>query len=332
MSAPETEQRGWRPHEKTKVAVVGAGAFGRHHARVFSSLPNAELVAIVDVDVARAEALAAEFGCRPLIDYRSLAGEVTAAVVAVPTEQHARVGVELLNAGIHVLVEKPIAPDLNSADVLIDAARKNRCILQIGHLEQFNPVVEAVHALASLPLFFEVHRMSPFAPRSLDVDVILDLMIHDIEIVLSLVNSPIERLEATGIPILSSKADIGSVRLIFQNGCVANLTASRVSADRIRKLRFFQPRQYVSVDYSTQEGAVFGLDADNQIIHRPLEIQTAEPLVRQAKAFLETVKSRNLPRVPGEAGRNALEVALRIVEEMERHSRIVAKTIAADRW
>ena len=253
-------------------------------------------------------------------------------MVAVPTSQHAKVGRALLEAGIHVLVEKPIAPDLASAQALIDTAARNRRILQVGHLEQFNPAVEAVHALAALPLFFEVHRMSPFAPRSLDIDVILDLMIHDIEIILSLVNSPIERFEATGLPILSARADIGSVRLIFQNGCVANLTASRVSVERIRKLRFFQPRQYVSIDYSSQEGAVFGVDEENQITNQALEIEKGEPLVRQAQAFLETIESRSLPRVPGEAGRDALEVALRIVGEMERHSRTVAETVAAGKW
>ena len=319
------------PPKKIKVAVVGVGSFGRQHARVLASLPTADLVAVVDGDRERAVGVAEEFGCKSATDFRSLEGNVEAAVVAVPTSQHAKVGTALLEAGIHVLVEKPIASDLASARRLIDTAAKNRRILQVGHLEQFNPAVEAVHALAVLPLFFEVHRMSPFVPRSLDIDVILDLMIHDIEIILSLVKSPIERFEATGLPILSSKADIGSVRLIFQNGCVANLTASRVSVERIRKLRFFQPRQYVSIDYSSQEGAIFGVDEDNQITNQALEIEKGEPLVRQAQAFLESIACRNLPRVPGEAGRDALEVALRIVEEMERHSRTVAETVAAEK-
>jgi len=331
MSAETTEAPSARKAPRTiKTAVVGVGAFGRQHARVLSSLPGAELAAVVDTDNARAQAVAKEFGCETVPDQRALAGNVEAAIVAVPTARHAEVGTALLEAGIHVLLEKPIAPDLASADALINAAREKGCILQVGHLEQYNPAVEAVQALASLPLFFEAHRMSPFSPRSLDVDVILDLMIHDIEIILSLVNSPIERFEATGIPILSGRADIGSVRLIFQNGCVANLTASRISLERIRKLRLFQPRQYISIDYAAQEGVAFTLGESNDIQKNTLLIERAEPLVRQAEAFLETVRSRNVPRVPGEAARNALEVALRIVEEMERHSRTVAETVAAE--
>jgi predicted dehydrogenase len=292
-------------------------------------MPDAELVAVVDTDLPRARAAADEFGGRPLSDCGRLAGDIDAAVVAVPTERHAEVGLALLEMGADLLMEKPIAPDLASADALIEKARSRGKILQIGHLERYNPIVEAAQALSWLPLFFEVHRTSPFTPRSLDIDVVLDLMIHDLEIVLSMVDSTIDRMEATGVPVLSPKADIGSVRLVFHNGCVANLTASRISSHRIRKLRFFQPRQYVSVDYDLQEGHVVGVSNDSKIERRAITVEKGEPLDRQASAFLDAVRNRSAPRVPGEAGRAALEVALRIVDGMGQHSRVVAETIAA---
>jgi predicted dehydrogenase len=313
----------------TNIAVVGAGAFGRQHARVLQTLPQANLVAVVDADATRAENAAREFNCEPLTDYRDLPGKVQAATIAAPTVKHAEIGVPLLEAGLDLLVEKPIAADLDSADALIAAAGKNQRILQIGHLERFNPVVEAAQAAAGLPLFFEVHRLGTFSSRSLDIDVVLDLMIHDLDIVLSMVDSPIERMEATGLPILSSKADISSVRLAFRNGCVANLTASRISVEKIRKLRYFQPRQYVSVDYTRQEGVVSGIDEAGQLQYQPLQVEKGEPLARQLEAFLQTVETRGRPRVSGHDARKALEVALKIIGEMERHSRIVQATLAA---
>jgi predicted dehydrogenase len=311
------------------IAVVGAGAFGRQHARVLRALPQANLVAVVDADAARAESAAREFHCQALTDYRQLSGKVEAATVAVPTVRHAEVGVPLLEAGIDLLIEKPIAHDLDSADALIAAAEINQRILQVGHLERFNPVVEAAQAAATLPLFFEVHRLGSFSSRSLDIDVVLDLMIHDLDIVLSMVDSPIERIEATGLPILSAKADISSVRLVFRNGCVANLTASRISVEKIRKLRYFQPRQYVSVDYTRQEGVLSGIDDSGQLQYEPLKVEKAEPLAHQLECFLGAVQTRSRPRVAGEDARQALEVALRIIGEMERHSRIVTATLAA---
>ncbi len=316
------------PTDKIRVAVVGVGTFGHQHARVLEGVPGAELVAVVDQDQSRAEAIAEEHSCKALTSHRELQGRVDAAIVAVPTQHHAAVGVELLQAGIDILVEKPIAPDLADADALVSAALENNRILQVGHLERFNPVVEAVKDVAYLPLFFEIHRMSIFSPRSLDVDVVLDLMIHDLDIVLHLVDSPLERFEATGIPVLSPKADIASVRLTFRNGCVANLTASRVSTEKIRKLRFFQPRQYISIDYTRQDGYVSGVDESFQLTHRRIETVRAEPLARQAEAFLQSVVTREKPRVSGEDGRAVLDVGLRIVDEMERHSHVVADTVA----
>ena len=310
-----------------KTAVVGVGSFGQQHARVLDSLPQAELVAVVDRNADRAAEVAERFGCEALSDVAALAGKVEAASVAVPTALHRDIGVSLLEAGIDVMVEKPIAPDLAGADALLQAAESNDRILQVGHLERFNPAVEAARDVATLPLFFEVHRMSPFSPRSLDVDVVLDLMIHDLDILLSMVDSPLTRLEATGIAVLSVKPDIASVRLVFENGCVANLSASRVSVERIRKLRFFQPRQYISIDYTRQGGMVYEVSESRQIRFQALKTEKGEPLVRQMESFLDCVKNRTQPRVSGADAREALALALTIVEEMGRHSGIVAETL-----
>ncbi|MBI4464769.1 MAG: Gfo/Idh/MocA family oxidoreductase, partial [Acidobacteria bacterium] len=242
--------------QATKVAVVGVGRFGRQHVRVYHELPEAELVGVYDADAARCEEVAQEYGCRAFARLEDLYGHVQAASVAVPTESHAEIGCKLLEAGIDVLVEKPMARSLAEADALIAAAEKHNRILQVGHLERFNPAVEAAHAIAHSPLFFEVHRLSVFSPRSLDVDVVLDLMIHDLDIVLSLVDSEPEEIHAVGLPVLSPKVDIANVRLCFQNGCVANFTASRVSTEQVRKLRWFQPQEYISVDYARQDGVV----------------------------------------------------------------------------
>jgi predicted dehydrogenase len=315
--------------KRVSIAVVGAGKFGEQHARVLHESPNAELVAVVDKEPERARLVAERFGCKALTDLNELPGLAAAATLAVPTLSHAEVGVKLLEAGLDLLVEKPIAADLASADALIDAARRSGRILQVGHLERFNPAVEAACKAATLPLFFEVHRLGSFSLRSLDVDVVLDLMIHDLDIILRMVRLPVERIEATGLPILSSKADICSVRLVFQNGCVANLTASRISFEKVRKLRFFQPRQYVSIDYTRQDGVVCGIDQGGQLQFQPMQVEKAEPLARQMEAFLEAVRQRGAPRVSGEEAREALALALRIIEEMERHSRVVGATLAA---
>ncbi|MBI3696963.1 MAG: Gfo/Idh/MocA family oxidoreductase [Acidobacteria bacterium] len=313
---------------RIRVAVIGAGEFGQHHARVLHELENAELVGVADPDLARAQAVGARFGAPAVGDYRELLGRMDAATVAAPTTLHAPIGVDLLAHGIDVLVEKPIAADLASADRLLAAARNHGRVLQVGHLERFNPAVEAAAARARLPLFFEVHRMSVFTPRSLDIDVVLDLMIHDLDIVLSLVESPIQQIHAVGLPVLSAKADIAHVRVQFENGCVANFTASRVSTEKIRKLRFFQPRQYISVDYSRQDGAIFSVSPSNQIAFEPLPVERGEPLQREMAAFVQAVRSRKAGRVSGEEGRRALEIALRIIVEMESHARVVAATIA----
>jgi len=226
-------------------------------------------------------------------------------------------------------VEKPITPDLASADRLIQSAESNSRILQVGHLERFNPAVMALEQAARHPLFFEIHRLSVFSPRSLDVDVVLDLMIHDIDILLSLVHAEIEEIRAAGISILTSKVDIANVRLQFQGGCVANLTASRVSTDRVRKLRLFQPHQYISVDYGRQDAAVFSVGADRQISFQQLPVTKAEPLSLQFEAFLDSIETRQTPKLSGRAGRLTLVAALAILAKIEEHSRVVAQSLVS---
>ncbi len=309
------------------VAVVGVGNFGRQHARVYAELPQAELVAVVDRDRARAEEVASAYGTQAVESLDSLAGRIQAASVAVPTQHHRSVGVALLEAGADILVEKPIAPDIASAKALVRAAEATGRVQQIGHLERFNPAVEAAASAATLPLFFEVHRLSPFTPRSLDIDVVLDLMIHDLDIVLALVESEVSQVDASGLSVISAQTDIANARIQFQNGCIANLTASRISTERIRKLRFFQPREYVSVDYIRQGGFRIGLGPENRLRTQPLEAGTGEPLRRQLDAFLQCVRHRTAPRVDGRDGLRALCLALRIRQAIADHSRVVAQSI-----
>jgi predicted dehydrogenase len=312
---------------KIRVAVVGVGEFGRNHVRIAHQSPRASLVAVVDTDPARAAEIAAANTCLAFTDPRALAGKVDAAIVAVPTSAHADVACALLESGIDVLVEKPIAPDLPSADRLIYAAESHARILQVGHLERFNPAVMALEKVARQPLFFEIHRLSVFSPRSLDIDVVLDLMIHDIDILLSLVPGEIEEIRAAGISILTPKVDIANVRLQFQGGCVANITASRVSTDRVRKLRLFQPHQYISVDYGRQDTAVFSVGADRQISFQQLPVVKAEPLATQFDAFLDAVETRQTPKLNGPTARRTLEAALAILAKIEEHSRAVSQSL-----
>ncbi len=314
--------------ESIRVAVVGAGQFGRNHLRILRELPQAELAAVVDCRAEAATQAASEFGCRACAGVEELEGLVDAAVVAVPTTSHAEVGCRLLEAGIDVLVEKPIAPSLDAARRLGRAAATHGRILQVGHLERFNPAVRALEAASRLPLFFEVHRLSVFTPRSLDVDVVLDLMIHDLEIVLSLARQMPSEIRASGIRILSEKVDIANVRLAFPDGCVANLTASRVSTERVRKLRLFQPHEYISVDYSRQDGVRITVSPERKIGFQPLDIVKGEPLRLQDAAFLESVRTRTPPLVGAVEATRALEVAEDILGKIEEHVRTVAETLS----
>jgi predicted dehydrogenase len=291
------------------------------------------LVGVVDPDTARADAVAQEFGCRSFGSIDQLItthSEVQAASVAVPTIYHLGAAKQLMEAGIDVLIEKPLAISLAEVDELIRVAKQLGRIGQVGHLERFNPAVRATLPVITRPMFFEVHRLSVFTPRSLDVDVVLDLMIHDLDIVLSFVNSQVREIHAVGLPILSGKVDIANVRLEFESGCVANFTASRVSTERVRKLRFFQPKQYVSLDYGRQDVLVFSVgpaDASGTPSVNP-QIQVAkppttgeEPLHAELKSFLESVQRRSTPTVTLEDGRRALSVALDIVAAISEHGR-----------
>jgi predicted dehydrogenase len=293
------------------------------------------LVGVVDPDLDRADAVAREFGCRAFGSVAQMLtthSEIRAASVAAPTVHHLEVARALMEAGVDVLIEKPVAASLAEANELVQLATTHKRIAQAGHLERFNPAVRATIPLLTQPMFFEVHRLSVFTPRSLDVDVVLDLMIHDLDIVLSFADSPVKEVRAVGLPILSGKVDIANVRLEFESGCVANFTASRVSTERVRKLRFFQPQQYVSVDYGRQEVLVFTVGADGapgaptvnpQIKVAKPPVTSEEPLHAELKSFLHAVRERSAPVVPLEDGRRALALALDIVGEIREHGKKV---------
>src|SRR6058998_2186601 len=313
VEIPSPPLRGERVCRKNlmKAAVIGVGHVGKEHARLYSELPDVELAAVVDILRPRAEEAAALHRTTPFTDYHEILGKVDAATLAVPTVDHARIGVDLLENGIDVLVEKPIAANLEEGRALIERAQGNNRVLQVGHVERFNPVVAAAREAATRPQFFEIHRLAAFSPRSLDVDVVLDLMIHDIDIVLSLVPAPVREIRAVGIPVLSQKADIANARVEFEDGCVANFTASRVSFEKTRKLRFFQPHDYISVDYASQTGIVVSLRM-GRVLERKLEPAKEEPLKLELQSFTECVRKRGKPAVSGEDGLRALELAMRI--------------------
>lgn len=314
---------------RVTVGVAGMGAFGVNHLRVLRELPGVEIAAVVDTDRDRAARAAGDL-CPVFTDARELAGRASAAIVAVPTTAHADVACPLLEAGLDVLVEKPISPDLASARRMIEAAERNGRILQVGHLERFNPAVQALREAARLPLFFEIHRMSVWTPRSLDVDVVLDLMIHDVDILLSLTERMPEEIRAAGIRILSDKVDIANVRLAFSNGCIANLTASRVSLEKVRKLRLFQPGEYISVDYARQDAARIRVTG-GEVGFDALPVVQQEPLRLELESFVDCVRTRKAPAVSGDDAAKALEVCLAILDNIEEHGRVVDQTVATNR-
>ena len=303
-----------------RVGVVGVGALGRHHARVWASSPGAHLVGVHDSDVARAEAVAGEFGCPVLPELDALLNQVQAVSVAVPTVDHHAVARRALERGCDVLLEKPMTATLAEADDLVSLAEEKRAVLQVGHIERFNPATDVLVAAVEAPRFIEVHRLGSFSPRSLDVDVVLDLMIHDLDIVLALDGSEPIQIEAVGVPVLTPRVDIANARLRFASGLIANLTASRVSVEKIRKFRVFAPRTYVSVDFSSREAQVFRLEPNDdgrpRIASEKRGAPEQEPLRRQIEAFVGCVRDRTRPAVPGEDGRRALALALRILARM----------------
>jgi predicted dehydrogenase len=301
------------------IGVIGTGALGRHHVRILSSLPGARLVGLHDANPAAAAAVASEHGARVFDDVDELARLCEAVVLAVPTVEHARLGVRLLEAGRHVLVEKPIASSLAEADALLAAAERAGKVLGVGHVEFYNPAVQALLQAGSAPRFVEVQRLGVFSPRSLDVDVVLDLMIHDLQILHALDPTPVAEVRATGIAVLSPRIDIANVRLAFASGCVANLTASRVSAEKARKLRLFSPRAYFSLDYQQQEIKGYRLeeaDGKPEIVRADLPVVPGEPLRRELEAFVAACRGEEAPLVGGAEGRRALATALEVVAAM----------------
>lgn len=293
------------------------GSLGQHHARIYSEIENVDLVGVADARPERAAEIAERLGCAAFSDYRDLAERVEAVSLAVPTQSHAEIGADLLNRGIHVLVEKPIAADMAGADRLLDAEAASGKVLHVGHSERFNPVLRGVRPLVTRPQFFEAHRLGVFVPRSLDVDVVLDLMIHDLDLVLSLVQKPIAEVRAVGVPVLTPRVDIANARLEFEDGCVANLTASRVSKEKIRKFRFFQPHDYISVDFAARSVEMYSLDVSGgapRIVERQPEIAEGEPLRFEIEAFLAAVRGMDSPLAcTGLQGRLCLEVALKVL-------------------
>ena len=304
-----------------KVAVVGVGHLGRHHARILSTLPGVHLVGVADVNGPRAQDVASQYGSTPYTDWRQLLDAVDAVSIAAPTEAHAEIAAAFLHHNVHVLVEKPMTATTAEADRLLSLAVDHNVILAVGHTERFNPAVAMVKPLLIEPRFIEVHRLGTFPERSLDIDVVFDLMIHDLDLVLDIVGHEVAALEAVGVPVLTPRVDIANVRLRFTNGCIANLTASRISRDRVRKIRFFQRDAYVSVDYAAQDVEVYRLvpQADRMpaIQGGKQTPPREEPLKLELADFVDAIRDGRPPRVTGAQGRAALALAERVVERME---------------
>jgi predicted dehydrogenase len=303
-----------------RVAVIGVGHLGRHHARIFAASPDVELVGVLDLNRQRAMEIAAACRTTVFTDATQLPGAVDAVTIAVPTESHVSVATPLIEAHVPVLLEKPLARSLAEADALLELARNRGVAVAVGHTERFNPAVVAARQHLTAPRFIEVHRLGTFPERSLDIDVVFDLMIHDLDIVLSMVNAPIASMDAVGVPVLTPKIDIANVRLRFASGCIANLTASRISRDRVRKIRIFQSDSYISVDYAAQELDVWRLvrpkagvpsieGGSEDVVHE-------EPLKCELLDFIEAVRTGRAPGVTGTEGRRALEAAQQITEQM----------------
>jgi predicted dehydrogenase len=307
-----------------RIAVIGVGYLGRHHARILANLDGVRLVAVVDVNRPRANEVAAANSTRAVYDDRDILGDVDAVTIAVPTADHLELAVRFLSAGVPVLVEKPMARSLAEADLMIAAARQAGVVLAVGHTERFNPAVAAARPILADPRFIEVHRLGTFPERSLDIDVVFDLMIHDLDVLLSLVPSEVESIEAVGVPVLTGRVDIANARLRFENGCIANVTASRISRDRVRRIRFFQRSAYLSVDYAAQRLEVWRLVKANggmpAIEGGDIAVATEEPLRRELADFVGAVAFGRAPAVTGIDGRRALALAQQITDRMTTQS------------
>lgn len=308
--------------QAVRVAVVGVGALGKNHARIYAELPEAELVGVYDVDPARAKEIAAAHGTRVLPSLDAVAREAEAASIVVPTDLHEQVAVDLLERGIHLLVEKPIAATTAEAERMVAVAQQRGVILQVGHVERFNPAFNTLEQMVRNPRFIEAHRLAPYPPpregqrpRGTEVSVVLDLMIHDLEVILHLVRSPVKEVHAVGVPVLSPTADIANVRLQFENGCVANVTASRISPERMRKIRVFLDSAYISLDYQNQSGEVYRR-TDTGIARSEVPIAKGEPLANELRSFVACVATRNQPVVSGEHAARALNLAVEITRRI----------------
>lgn len=302
--------------DKVRSAVIGVGHLGAIHARIYSELPEAELVGICDTNRRRAKSLARQFSTRAHTDYRQLLNDVECVSIAVPTSLHYPLAHDFLNAGINVLIEKPITATVEEADNLLKLAKEKKLILQVGHIERFNAAVKILHGLCRRPRFIECHRLGPYKQRGIDVGVVLDLMIHDIDIVLALVNSPVRKLDAVGVGVLSDFEDIANVRITFENGTVANLTVSRLTQKEMRKVRVFEDDAYHSLDCRTQ--SITGYRKKNGgIVRKKIRVKKEEPLAEEIKSFLECVRTGKEPLVSGAEGKAALEIALEIVRRIK---------------
>lgn len=305
---------------KIPVGVVGVGYAGRLHAEKYAASEKSELVGVVDIDRERAVQVGQKLGVLSLTDYRELFGRVRCVSVAVPTRSHYEVSRDFLAAGIDVLVEKPMAASLEEGRLLVELAREKELVLQVGHLERFNPAIRRLEGVIQDPKFVECHRLAPFVERGTDVDVVFDLMIHDIDVIASLVRSPVQRVEAVGVPVLTDKPDIANARITFANGCIANVTSSRVSMKRERKIRFFQADAYISIDYDQKRAQIYrkpGKDVGWQDIRvEAIEIKDGDALADEIDSFLDSVRTRGLPLVSGEEGLRALEIATMISERL----------------
>jgi predicted dehydrogenase len=311
--------------EKLKTAVIGAGHLGREHARIYAALETAELVAVCDTNEAAGKAIAEKYRAKFVRDYRELFGQAEAVSVATPTISHHEITCACLAADVSVLVEKPIAHTLDEADEMIALAEGRRLTLQVGHIERFNPAFVELQKRVTKPRFFEAHRMGIFTPRSLDIDVVMDLMVHELDIIAALVRQDAVKIEAVGIPILTPKIDLANARVEFADGCVANITASRVSGERLRKLRVFQPNEYYSLDYAEQSVGMCKLiphpgSPRPEIVAAPLEIVKREPLLAEIEAFVAAVQDRTTPLVTGSDGRRALALAVEVLNRIREHS------------
>jgi predicted dehydrogenase len=308
---------------KIPVAVIGVGEHGRNHARHLGDIEDAELVGVFDARAERSQAVAGELGVRAFPSLEEALKAVQAVSVVIPTTDHAATAREAFARGVDVLLEKPITRTVEEADELTALAKEKGRILQVGHLERFNPGVAAAKAITRSPLFFEIHRLGVFSPRSLDVDVVFDLMIHDLDLVLWMVDAPVRDVRAVGLPVLSDKVDIANARVEFENGTVANLTASRVSTEKVRKFRYFQPNEYISIDFSRRDVIALSVNRDGaapKIGFRKLEAPPLEPLRAELEAFIESVRTRRPPLVGGEEGRKALALAERVMTRIEEHA------------